>query len=102
MARKSPIADALQTGLPPHIQCAHATCGQSAMCRIQTPTGWAKLCLYHYEAHFGEQGRQSLEKYGLVQWSNESKEEFCKRIREYCALLAKKVFKPMAHAGRVN
>jgi hypothetical protein len=89
MARKTDESTQ-KADLPAVIPCAHQTCGQSAMCRVKLSTGWAKLCLYHYEAHFGEQGKKAMQEHGLIQWADESKADFGKRVREYWRLLARK------------
>lgn len=33
----------------PHIACSYMGCGTSAVCRVWTKTGWANVCLKHYE-----------------------------------------------------
>lgn len=43
----------------PHadVPCAHMDCGIAAMCKIQTPTGWANLCWQHYDQYFAQQAK---------------------------------------------
>lgn len=72
------------------IPCAHESCGQSALCRIKTPTGWARLCLPHYEQHFAEQGRRAMTEYGLDRQDGVSHEEWKKTVMEAWKELAMK------------
>ena len=32
--------------------CAHESCQHRAVVKIQTPTGWANLCMFHYDEHY--------------------------------------------------
>ena len=65
------------------IPCAHAECGIKAMCRIQTPTGWANLCWQHYDSHFSNQAIESLDKYGMELQPDETRQEHVARMRQF-------------------
>ena len=88
MARKAPLQH--RDDLPPVIPCAHETCGESAMCRVKTPTGWAKLCLTHYDAYYREQGRKAMREYGLERKEGVSHAEWKATVMEAWKELSKK------------
>lgn len=84
-----------------HVNCAHDGCFLSAKVKIQTKTGWANLCMRHYEEHFAAEAERSLSKWGMERLADESKGEHVKRMRKF----AKNGFKgfsskSMAHATR--
>lgn len=73
---------------PPHVPCAHQDCRESALCRIQTPTGWANLCMPHYERHFARIGDAALTAHGLDKQQEETREEWKKRVFSHWRKLA--------------
>lgn len=34
------------------VPCSHVDCPDCAIVRLHTPTGWANVCLKHYDAHW--------------------------------------------------
>lgn len=74
--------------------CAHDGCALPAACKIKVITGWANLCLPHYQRHFEIQADRGLEAKGLAQKPGEAKSEHIARMREWCRKNAKfKTFK---------
>lgn len=49
----------------PFVQCAHMACNTSATVYLKMPTGWANLCIPHYEQHFTDKAHATCEKLGL-------------------------------------
>jgi len=49
----------------PRAPCAHETCNVLSMVRVQTPTGWANLCLSHYASQNDEEARRYCRDHGL-------------------------------------
>jgi hypothetical protein len=39
--------------------CAHQECVIPALCRVKTETGWADVCMRHYEAYWTPQRVQT-------------------------------------------
>lgn len=66
-----------------HVNCAHDGCFVSAKVKIKTRTGWANLCLKHYEEHFTEQAIDNLSNYGMERQPDESNEEWVLRMRQF-------------------
>ena len=54
-------------GVPdePRAPCAHESCGRLSTVKIHTPTGWANLCLPHYQDHFLIAGTRKCVQLGL-------------------------------------
>lgn len=50
---------------PVHIDCAHIECTHSAIAKIQTPLGWAKVCHKHYVQHYHEKAKERCAEKGL-------------------------------------
>lgn len=101
MARKADLATPQRsTEKPPeHVPCAHETCSIPAKCRIRLPTGWANLCLPHYQRHFEILADRNLKALGLDQKPGEAKSEHVTRMREWCRKNAKfKTFKSAEQA----
>lgn len=65
------------------IDCSHQGCNQPAMCKIQTRTGWANFCAFHYDRHFRDEANASLDKYGLAREPDETPAEHVLRMREF-------------------
>ena len=66
-----------------HINCSHDGCFLSAKVKIQTKTGWAKLCLKHYEEHYANEAIANLAQRGLNQLEGESKGAHVKRMQAF-------------------
>lgn len=49
--RSAPALYKVESQSRPVIDCAHEGCQRTAICREQTPTGWANLCYSHWIAH---------------------------------------------------
>lgn len=64
--------------------CAHDGCALPAACKIKVVTGWANLCLPHYQMHFEKQADRGLAAKGLAQRPGETKSEHATRMREWC------------------
>jgi len=47
------------------VECAHFSCLQRAKVKIKTTTGWANLCIPHYEEHFRMKAVVTCETLGL-------------------------------------
>lgn len=77
MARKREQLEATEISRPP---CAHETCGSYAWVKIRTKTGWANLCVTHYELHFAKQGDRAMTAMGLDRWQDEDREAWRKRV----------------------
>lgn len=75
---------------PEYVPCAHEGCRESARCRIKVPTGWANLCLPHYEQHFARIGDAAMTEYGLDKLQDETRAEWKKRVFAHWKALAKK------------
>lgn len=89
MGRKKVEDTTAKTEVGAVIECAHATCGLSAIVKVQTPTGWAKFCEPHYVAYHKALADAKFKELGLERWSDESREDHRKRVFEYMKLLAK-------------
>lgn len=87
MARKR---EQLQT--PENVQtpCAHETCSSYAWVKIPTKTGWANLCMTHYEQHYGVLGYEAMKAHGLERMGDETHQEWRKRVIAYWSELARK------------
>lgn len=75
------------------VNCAHESCNIPAMYKIHTKTGWANLCIPHYDKHFADQAIESLDKYGMAKLAGESRPEWVVRMRQF----VKKGFKNFAN-----
>jgi hypothetical protein len=47
------------------IDCAHANCMSSAICRVKRKHGWANLCEFHYTNDNLDESREYCKKNGL-------------------------------------
>lgn len=62
----------------PLIDCAHQGCGSHAIARVRAPTGWANLCLYHYEHQLDGEAREYCLAHGLN--TTEKKIAHCREL----------------------
>lgn len=58
------------------VRCAHDICTKTAVTRLPLKTGWANLCLVHYERHIQEGADEFCRDNGLV--TVEQKIAYCK------------------------
>lgn len=65
------------------IQCAHETCGTSALHKIKVSTGYANVCQFHYDEHSKNYAEGALERHGMERKEGESKEAHIWRMRNY-------------------
>lgn len=49
----------------PSVDCAFDGCGNSAKVKILVKTGWANLCVNHYEDHFRRESQKTCNRLGL-------------------------------------
>lgn len=89
MARKRVDQTSAKDEVQPIIDCAHEGCGQGAVCRIPTKTGWAKLCLEHYESYYTRRGERYAEKNYLKPMDGETSVQYRQRMREVIRTMAK-------------
>lgn len=68
---------------PEHIPCAYMACDVSAIIRERMPTGWASLCLQHYEAHYRDQAEKRMVELGLYRQPDEAHDQHRKRVMGY-------------------
>ena len=47
------------------IECAHEACQNRAKVKIRVPTGWANLCMAHYDSHFLMKANATCQELGL-------------------------------------
>jgi hypothetical protein len=88
MARK--IETTRREDVQPAIPCAHEGCQEYAVVKLLMPTGWAKLCMPHYELHFAKQGDKATAAAGLDRWSEESRDAWRKRVFAHWKELSRK------------
>lgn len=50
---------------PLRVECAHESCQHRAIVKIQTITGWANLCNFHYQEHYRLQALDYCSALGL-------------------------------------
>lgn len=67
----------------PHVNCAHDGCFLSSKVKITTQTGWANLCMRHYEEHFAREATGNLKKWGCERLPDESKADHVNRMRRF-------------------
>lgn len=70
-AKLSPLAEACRCGWekssgPVTYSCAHTTCQKKAIARIETQTGWANVCIGHYEKYYLQKAQQKCADMGLL------------------------------------
>jgi hypothetical protein len=75
---------------PAYVACAHEGCRESALCRIRTATGWANLCMPHYEQHYARIGDAATAAHGLDKHQDETRAEWKKRVFAHWKTLAKR------------
>lgn len=73
-----------------HVPCAYFGCGESARCKVQMPTGWASLCLKHYELYYARVGDAAMTANGLDKLPEETRDEWRKRVFAHWKELAAK------------
>lgn len=78
-----------QAETKPHIQCAHDSCGTSAVLKRKTPTGWANFCDYHNMQYQQTQALATYRKLGLERYADETCQEHKARVFEYIKLMAR-------------
>lgn len=66
-----------------HVQCAYEGCNDSSMVKIKAATGWANMCMRHYDAHFAQQAAKNLRKWGMERFEDEPKADHIARMREF-------------------
>ena len=49
----------------PKADCSHEGCTDWAHAKVQTATGWANFCPYHYDLHFARIARENSRSLGL-------------------------------------
>ena len=47
------------------VECAHMECQHRAKVKIRTKTGWANLCMFHYDEHYRLKALATCEALGL-------------------------------------
>ena len=62
---KTPSSHARGEPAKEHIQCAHQECGNHAIVRERTPSGWANLCYEHMMAAANKRAKEYCESLGL-------------------------------------
>lgn len=82
------------------VHCAHDACGIPALCRVQTPTGWANFCLPHYERYHADRAHEGLAEKDLERLPDETKSEHTQRLRAWFKAHAK--FKTFADAAKTE
>lgn len=80
---------------PEYVPCAHDGCRESALCRIKMPTGWANLCMPHYEQHFARIGDAAMTAHGIDKHQDETASEWKKRVFAHWKALAAKMKRRM-------
>lgn len=65
------------------VQCAHEGCEHASMIKLHTATGWANLCMPHYEDHFRRQALANLPKWGMARTAGESQSDHVARMRQF-------------------
>lgn len=79
----------------PIIDCAHMGCSIPAKVKIKTKTGYANLCLAHYDKHFADEAQANLDKYGLALMADETRAEHVLRMRQFVKTGFKSIGKSM-------
>lgn len=97
MARKTEGATRRED-VQPAIPCAHEDCQQYAVVNLRLKTGWAKLCMPHYEQHFAREGDKVTTAHGLDKLPEETREEWRKRVFAHWKALAGKMKRRMVNA----
>jgi len=67
----------------PTVPCAHHACTFTAKVKIQTKTGWANLCMKHYDQHYADEAHANLDKYGMAKLPDETTAEHVARMRAF-------------------
>ena len=69
----------------PDKPCAYeeSGCRQQARVRVQTKTGWANMCVSHYQAYHGALAREYCKERGLLRNRDESDQAWHDRLRHW-------------------
>lgn len=83
MARKTDARTPEKTEALEHVPCAHETCDLEARVRVKTPTGWANMCLPHYERFHEDIALKNCAAKGLLRRPDEDMAQYRKRVMAY-------------------
>ena len=63
------------------VKCCYDVCNRSAVLKVRTPTGWANLCMIHYDEHHQRQADETCRALGL-QTVQQKREWVRRKMRE--------------------
>jgi hypothetical protein len=88
MAKKAEVTQ--KADVVPAIPCAHEECQDYAVVKLKTKTGWARLCMRHYDAHHAAIGAQAFRDHGLEPRFEETRTAHRARVFAYWRELSRR------------